>query len=65
MGEGWDGATVVESTTTFESSKTVEKEMNFVDKDVMVWLCKKKYDFFRVDMIVKEVLRVMEMKKDE
>ena len=64
-GEGRDGATVAESTTTLEPPKTVEKEMNFVDKDVIVRLRKKTYDFSRADTIVKDVLRAMETKKDE
>jgi len=43
-------------TVALEPPKTIEKEMNFFDRDVMVRLRKKMYDFSRANTIVRDVL---------
>ena len=53
------GGAATEETVALEPPRAIEKEINFLDRDLMVKLRKKAYDFTRADSIVKDVLGQM------
>ena len=57
--DGGKGGAATEETVALEPPRAIEKEINFLDRDLMVKLRKKAYDFTRADSIVKDVLGQM------